>query len=225
MADANYASFYHLTYAYYWTDRVLRSGRKEFPNATEGLFCYFSHLFSLIESTKWFALRVNQLTYTYTEAPRAFDVTPNFDEKTGEDRTPTLAGNASGHRFTEFDKICKGWRAYRNFLVHNGVVYVEGRLMPTREALPDYSGLTAISKIAAGDGVMNREFEATDTRLPILNRQIACAVNPIWECAKTALDEIRGARPKEYFDEQRAVEPWYEKLDLKVIESLRAKST
>jgi hypothetical protein len=225
MADANYAVFYHLTYAHFWTDRVLGSERHETPNPTEGLYCYFSHLFSLIESTKWFALRVNQLTYTYEGANRPFDVSPNFDKHTGEHRTPTLRGRANGERFADFDGVCHTWRPYRNFLVHNGLVFVEGGRIPTLPALPNYSGLTAITKVAAGEGSMNRDFEPASVRLPALNREVTAAINPIWECALRALDELKRQRRIEYSDEQRAVETWYEKVDPEVLESLRTKRT
>jgi hypothetical protein len=208
LADAAYATFFHLTECHAWACRMnkilealeTKAGRpiqdKTEIVPTEALYCFFSHAHSMLDSSMYFAEAVNEIIAKYRE--RGAKV---FTFKTSSYGFKRLVGWNEPQSEKAYQELTQTVTRYRNALVHRKPVFVLTRRMPKQEYIARWSGLAAICKAAQNRKEVFSQSERVSERLDPLLTQMRTAMEGVWAAAAAALDPLLAE--KKYRDAQR----------------------
>lgn len=153
LADASYATFFHLNGMHLWRRLLASDERDSRFTDTQALYCYFSHAFSLQEAMLSLAKRVNIILRMkpYGAAPafrfeKVAVAKRDADGKETDGTRPSwrLAGCSCGRwplkAHASFFKVVNG---YRNLLVHRKPLFVWRNLGLPRLEHPGSECLTS----------------------------------------------------------------------------------
>jgi hypothetical protein len=224
LADAAYATFFHLTECHAWAHRMkkilkaleakagwpIRDKTEIVPS--EAFYCFFSHAHSMLDSSMDFAEAVNEIIAKYRE--RGARV---FTFKTSSYGFKRLAGWNEPQSEKAYQELTQTVTRYRNALVHRKPVFVLTRRMPQQEYITRWSGLAAICKAAQNRKEFFSQSERVSERLDLLLTQMRTAMEGVWAAAATALNPLLAA--KKYHDDQRRMSREDEKLTLEEIKN------
>jgi hypothetical protein len=175
---------------------------------TEALYCFFSHAFSMLDSSVCFGEAVNEIIAKYANRrATVFRTTSN-----GTKRLVSWNAPQSEKAYQELSRTVTG---YRNALVHRKPVFVLTRRMPQQRHIAEWSGLTAISRAVQNPKEFFSQSEWVSERLDRLLTQMLTAMEGVWAAAAAALDPLLAE--KNYRKDQRHLSWQDKKLTLEEI--------
>lgn len=209
MADGSYAMFLHLTGALQWSGWLLERHEEPMLRPTDCVFYFFSHTYSLLEASAWFALAVDQTL-------REYHAEPCF--RVYRDEEARHFQWESSPRRTCWRGLQTLSNPYRNALIHQRPLFVQGNLLPTKEGIDKLSGLTAISKLALRDkSVWDHAVPANEVIHAIVDSASGLC-NEFWRWSARSLDGLAGSK---YTHDQLRLRPQDGQLTLRKIHAAR----
>jgi hypothetical protein len=213
LADTQYAVFFHLAQMHEWTRRVINQPKEKYVSASEMVYLYFSHAYSLIEATHGFADAVDQVAYTYGGDVRF--ACPR--DEAGWLRGLGDAWGMAADRLKWRDLV-RRIGSYRNCLVHRKPVFLQNAYMPRPEYFDTMTGLAAIARVARNPLLLEERYEQAVPVLESLLEECGRVLDVIWLEAERALETIERGR---YRADQLRVRPGTEKLTKEKILGVR----
>jgi hypothetical protein len=190
LADANYATLYHLTSCYEWQTRLADYPSTESILPIESFYCFLAHAISCADSVLWLADSVNRVLIA-NERSIAFDLEPARDHKKRLLGYPAyLKGCINGPDIRQFRDLTKDLRNYRNAVIHRRPLFMLSKSVPVRSKLPEYSGLAAISRLALRPDHIRVYFSDAEALLDKYSKALGEALNPLWKFAIQHLDSL-----------------------------------
>ena len=215
LADTLYATLFHITEAHAWTHR-LKSTLAEFKSAaggretsvtkagratevaeekrikeaflpTEALYCFFSHGYSLLESSVKFGRAVNTILGEY--APSRKEPFTVID--VGDDgRSKRLGSWGDARSEKAYRDLSTGLSGYRASLVHDKPVFILTRRIPRQGQEKEWSGLAAICRAVRDRERYLRQTVGVSTAFDELLVLMRAGMCGIWGTAATALGPL-----------------------------------
>jgi hypothetical protein len=177
---------------------------------SEALYCFFSHAFSMLDSSVYFGKAVNKIVARYRE--RGASV---FTFMTTSYRFERLVGWNEPQSEKAYQELSRTVTGYRNALVHRKPVFVLTRRMPKQQHIAEWSGLTAITRAVQDRDVFFSQSEWVSERLDCLLTKMRIAMEGVWFAAAAALEPLLAR--KKYCDDQSRPSPQDDKLTLEEI--------
>ncbi|MFO7652406.1 MAG: hypothetical protein R6X25_01135 [Candidatus Krumholzibacteriia bacterium] len=212
LADTCYATFLHLVQAHEWAEELGAAGPRLRLRATECLYCFFSHAYSMIDACLAFCRAVNEVCGRY-KAETAF-----YLRISREGALRGLDAGASRDCIESFNALRTRLGLYRNFLVHRQPVFLQNAYMPRPEHIEELSGLTSVSRLARDPTQISRCYEKVDDATAALLKEMRRVLDTVWTRAQAALDAIESPRYREH---QLRVRPEDQGITLEKIRGVR----
>lgn len=204
LADTQYAVFFHLAQMHEWARQLGNRPDAKYISASEMLYLFFSHAYSMIEATHGFADAVDRAALHYGGTERFACV---------RNESGWLVGLGDGwgmqadrHKWSE---LVQRIGRYRNCLVHRRPVFLQNAYMPRPEYFDTMTGLAAIARVAQNPVLLEERYEPARPVLEQLLVDSARVLDVIWLEAGRALEQIDVPR---YRADQVRVRPGTEKL-------------
>jgi hypothetical protein len=190
LADANYATFYHLTSCYEWKDRLAGYPADESVLPTESFYCFMAHAISCADSVLWFADAVNRVLDP-NGGQRPFDLVEAKDSK-GKPRGHYLYLRrcVDGPSVSEFQALGRELRDYRNLVIHRRPLFMLSKSVPRKSGLGKYCGLAAISRLAMNLEDYEHHFRGAEEVLEEQASSFGRVLDPLWIFATKLLDGL-----------------------------------
>jgi hypothetical protein len=223
LADAAYATFFHLTECHAWAHRMKRilkaleaKGGWPIQDMTqivpsEALYCFFSHAHSMLDSSMYFGKAVNEIISKYRGRGARI-----FTFKTTSKGFNRLVGWSEPQSEKAYQELTDTVTGYRNALVHRKPVFVLTRRMPQQGYIDRWSGLTAISRAVQDRNGFFSQSEWVSERLDRLLAKMRPAMEGIWAAAAAALEPLLDE--KQYHEDQSRPSRQDDKLTLEEIQ-------
>lgn len=190
LADANYATLYHLTSCYEWKTRLASYPTDKAILPTESFYCFFAHAISCVDSVLWFADAVNRVLQANRESKR-FDLVEAKDRE-GRPRGyfAFLRQCIGGPDVRAFSDLTRELKDYRNLVIHRRPLFMLSKNIPVKSQIERYSGLAAISRLAMNLDHLRVYFGDAEEVLDGYATTLGYVLNPLWEFATRLLDGL-----------------------------------
>jgi hypothetical protein len=211
LADTSYATLFHITEAHAWAHRLKTSlselktaarvdeagsaseqRKKEALLPTEVLYCFFSHGYSLLESSGNFGAAVNEVLakFASSSTPPQARAPFSFVDLDSNSRSRRLGVWGDERSEKAYHDLSKSLSRYRGTLVHDRPVFILTRRIPQKGHDKEWSGLAAICKAVREPARYQRQTVGVSAALEELISLMRVGMNGVWGAAAIALEPL-----------------------------------